>query len=174
MEPIAIIGMACRFPGAPTLDAFWSLLSEGREGIVEVPADRWNVGTYFDADPKAAGKTNARTGGFIEDIARFDAAFFGIAPREAAQIDPQQRILLELAYDALEDAGREIRPTRPLRRIGERERHLGFFGGAQTRQKRIGGADDLDALGIGGGRLSQCSSGRLGASRGIQCGGRDG
>ena len=105
MEPIAIIGMACRFPGAPTLDAFWSLLSEGREGIVEVPADRWNVDAYFDADPKAIGKTNARTGGFIEDIARFDAAFFGIAPREAAQIDPQQRILLELAYDALEDAG---------------------------------------------------------------------
>lgn len=105
MEPIAITGMACRFPGAPTLRDFWSLLIEGREGIVEIPADRWDVDAYFDADPKAPGKTNARTGGFIEHIDRFDAAFFGIAPREAAQIDPQQRILLELAYDALEDAG---------------------------------------------------------------------
>jgi acyl transferase domain-containing protein/acyl carrier protein len=110
MELIAITGMACRFPGAPTLEDFWSLLSESREGIVEVPEDRWNIDAYFDADPKAAGKTNARTGGFIEGVDRFDAAFFGIAPREAAQIDPQQRILLELAYEALEDAG--IAPAR--------------------------------------------------------------
>lgn len=105
MEPIAITGMACLFPGAPSLDAFWQLLSEGREGVGEVPAERWDVDAYFDKDPKAQGKTNSRFGGFIEGVDRFDAAFFGITPREAAQMDPQQRILLELTYEALEDAG---------------------------------------------------------------------
>ena len=105
MESIAITGMSCMFPGAPSLDAFWKLLSEGREAIGEVPAERWNINTFFDVDPKAQGKTNSRFGGFIEGVDRFDAAFFGITPREAAQMDPQQRILLELAYEALEDAG---------------------------------------------------------------------
>lgn len=105
MEPIAITGMACLFPGAPSLEAFWQLLSEGREAIGEVPAERWDVDAYFDKDPKAQGKTNSRFGGFIEGVDRFDAAFFGITPREAAQMDPQQRILLELTYEALEDAG---------------------------------------------------------------------
>lgn len=109
MESIAITGMACLFPGAPSLDAFWQLLSEGREAIGEVPAERWNNNAFFDDDPKAQGKTNSRFGGFIEGVDRFDAAFFGITPREAAQMDPQQRILLELAYEALEDAG--IAPT---------------------------------------------------------------
>lgn len=109
MESIAITGMSCLFPGAPSLDAFWQLLSEGREAISEVPAERWNINAFFDNDPKAQGKTNSRSGGFIEGVDRFDAAFFGITPREAAQMDPQQRILLELAYEALEDAG--IAPT---------------------------------------------------------------
>lgn len=109
MEPIAITGMACRFPGAPSLDAFWQLLSEGRDGIGETPPDRWDSAALFDKDPKAPGKINARMGGFIEGIDRFDAGFFGITRREATQMDPQQRILLELTYEALEDAG--IAPT---------------------------------------------------------------
>ncbi len=104
-EPIAITGMACRFPGAPSLDAFWQLLSEGRDGIGEIPADRWDIEAFFDKDPKAQGKTNARTGGFIDGVDRFDAGFFGITRREATQMDPQQRILLELTYEALEEAG---------------------------------------------------------------------
>lgn len=105
MEPIAITGMACRFPGAPSLDSFWKLLSEARDGIGETPVDRWDSEALFDEDPKAPGKTNARMGGFIVGIDRFDAGFFGITRREATQMDPQQRILLELTYEALEDAG---------------------------------------------------------------------
>lgn len=105
MEPIAIVGMACRFPGAPSLDAYWQLLSEGGDGIGPIPADRWDADALYAEDPKVAGKSNSRHGGFIEDIDRFDAGFFGISPREAIQMDPQQRILLELAYEAFEDAG---------------------------------------------------------------------
>ncbi|QSX77637.1 SDR family NAD(P)-dependent oxidoreductase [Agrilutibacter solisilvae] len=105
IEPIAIVGMACRFPGAASLAEFWQLLSEGRDGVGVVPGSRWNADAVYDADPKAQGKTNTRHGGFIADIDQFDAAFFGITPREAGQMDPQQRILLELAWEALEDGG---------------------------------------------------------------------
>jgi acyl transferase domain-containing protein len=105
VEPVAIVGMACRFPGAPSLGAFWALLREGRHGIEAVPEDRWDVEALFDPDPKKPGKVNSRFGGFIADVDRFDAGFFGISPREAVQMDPQQRLLLELSYEALEDAG---------------------------------------------------------------------
>jgi len=104
-ERIAITGMACRLPGSASPADFWSFLCAGRSATRPVPAGRWNADAVFDRDPKAAGKTNTRSGGFIEDIDRFDAAFFGISPREAIQMDPQQRILLELTYEALEDAG---------------------------------------------------------------------
>ena len=105
MEPIAIVGMACRFPGAPSLSAFWDMLAEGRHGISEVPAERWDVDALYDADAKAPGKVNTRFGGFLENVDQFDAAFFAVSPREAVQMDPQQRILAELSYEALEDAG---------------------------------------------------------------------
>jgi acyl transferase domain-containing protein len=105
MQPIAIVGIACRFPKAPNVTAFWQLLCEGRDGIGPVPEERWDAEAFYAEDPKAAGKTNSRFGGFIEEIDRFDAGFFGISPREAVQMDPQQRILLELAYEAFEDAG---------------------------------------------------------------------
>ncbi len=104
-QGIAIVGMACRLPGAPSLDAFWRMLVDGEQGIVEVPADRWNAADFFDAEAKAPGKTNTRHGGFIDDIDRFDARFFGISPREAVQMDPQQRVLAELCHEALENAG---------------------------------------------------------------------
>src|SRR5436309_7253324 len=104
-EAVAIIGMACRFPGAPSLADFWTSLCEGRDGIGPVPKQRWDAAAMFHQDAKALGKINTRFGGFIEDIDRFDAAFFGISPREATQMDPQQRVLLELAYEAIEDAG---------------------------------------------------------------------
>jgi 3-oxoacyl-(acyl-carrier-protein) synthase/SAM-dependent methyltransferase/acyl carrier protein len=103
-EPIAIIGMACRFPGAETPEAFWRLLDEGRTAIREVPADRWDSAQLFDADRDAPGRIAVRAAGFLDDIAGFDAAFFGIAPREAASMDPQQRLLLEVAWEALENA----------------------------------------------------------------------
>ncbi|MGH2353694.1 MAG: type I polyketide synthase, partial [Chloroflexota bacterium] len=104
-EPIAIIGMGCRFPGAPGPDAFWRLLSEGRSAVREAPAGRWDLDRLYDPTPGAPGKIYTRSGGFLEDVDRFDALFFGIAPREASSMDPQQRLLLEVAWEALEHAG---------------------------------------------------------------------
>jgi pimaricinolide synthase PimS1 len=111
-EPIAIIGMACRFPGGAVDPAsYWDLLREGRDAVVDVPAERWNASAIFDEDSSALGKTYARWGGFLQEpIDRFDAAFFNIAPDEARFIDPQQRLLLEVAWEALENAGED--PTR--------------------------------------------------------------
>ncbi len=91
--------------GASTADSFWSLLRDGVDAIQEIPADRWNVETFYDPELGTPGKTNAKWGGFVEDIDRFDADFFGISPREATRIDPQQRLLLEVAWEGLEDAG---------------------------------------------------------------------
>lgn len=108
-EPIAIIGIGCRFPGgADTPDAFWKLLEGGVDAITEIPRDRWNFERFYDSEPGTPGKTNGRWGGFLEGIDRFDAAFFGISPREAALMDPQQRLLLEVAADAIDDGGQTI------------------------------------------------------------------
>jgi acyl transferase domain-containing protein/acyl carrier protein/ribosomal protein S18 acetylase RimI-like enzyme len=105
-EPIAIIGMACRFPGnVNTPDEFWNFLCSGRSGIIDVPKDRWNSKDYYDANPDAPGKMWTTKGGFLRDIDTFDAAFFGISRREARMLDPQQRLLLETTWHALEDAG---------------------------------------------------------------------
>src|SRR5712664_520708 len=105
-EPIAIIGMGCRFPGgADHPKAFWQLLREGVDAIGEVPPDRWEIDSYFDADPDAPGKMYTREGGFIEHVDLFDAQFFGISPKEATRIDPQQRLILEVSWEALEQAG---------------------------------------------------------------------
>ncbi len=104
-EPIAIVGMACRFPGAPSPDAFWELLRNGADAVRETPSDRWDVDSLYDADVRAAGKMNTRWGGFLDRIDAFDPQFFGISPREASQMDPQQRLMLELAWESLEDAG---------------------------------------------------------------------
>ncbi|MEM9658234.1 MAG: AMP-binding protein, partial [Planctomycetota bacterium] len=105
-EPIAIVGMACRYPGGvDSPRAYWRLLREGGDAVTEVPADRWNVDEFFDPDPEVPGKTYTRQGAFIDGVAEFDADFFGISPREARFIDPQQRMLLENCYLALQDAG---------------------------------------------------------------------
>ncbi len=104
-EPVAVIGLGCRFPKASDPRAFWRLLTEGGDAIVEVPCDRWNAGAFYDPDPDAPGKANTRWGGFLDGIAGFDATFFGISPREASRQDPQQRLLMEVAWEALEDAG---------------------------------------------------------------------
>ena len=103
--PVALIGLACRFPGAADLEEFWSLLKAGRDGVGEIPDDRWDVEEYFHPDPAKPGKMYTRAGGFIADIDKFDAGFFGISPREARRIDPQQRLLLELTWEALESGG---------------------------------------------------------------------
>ncbi len=105
LEPIAIIGIGCRFPGANSPEAFWQLLRDGVDAITEVPSDRWDNARFYDPDPTQPNKTNQRWGGFLEQVDQFDPQFFGIAPREASSIDPQQRIILEVAWEALEDAG---------------------------------------------------------------------
>jgi hypothetical protein len=89
-EPIAIVGMGCRFPGGPDPDAFWRALRDGVDTVREVPRERWRLDAHFDADPAAAGKMYTRAAAFIDGVDGFDPLFFGISPREAAAIDPQR------------------------------------------------------------------------------------
>lgn len=108
-EPIAIVGIGCRFPGgATTPEEFWRLLAEGRDAITEIPADRWSIDEFYDPDRSRAGKVYTRFGGFVGNLERFDAAFFGISPREAEVMDPQHRWLLETAWEAFEDANEPL------------------------------------------------------------------
>ncbi|HLX45292.1 MAG TPA: type I polyketide synthase, partial [Bryobacteraceae bacterium] len=104
-DPIAIIGIGCRFPGSSGPQEFWQSIHDGIDAITEVPADRFNLNEVYDSDPTLAGKINTRWGGFVEQVDQFDPQFFGISPREAARMDPQQRLLLEVTWEALEDAG---------------------------------------------------------------------
>ncbi len=105
-EPIAIVGIGCRFPGnANNPEQFWQLLQNGTNAITDVPEDRWSIHKYYDPDPNKAGKIKTKKGGFLNGVDKFDADFFGVFPAEAARIDPQQRFLLEVTYEALEDAG---------------------------------------------------------------------
>src|ERR1700694_4295191 len=104
-EPIAIVGIGCRFPGARDPEAFWQLLHDGVDAITEVPSDRWDINAFYNPDPDVPGKMSTRWGGFLEHVDQFDPHFFGISPREAGHMDPQQRLLLEVAWEALEDAG---------------------------------------------------------------------
>jgi acyl transferase domain-containing protein len=100
--PIAVIGMGCRFPGgANDPQSFWDLMENGIDAIVEAPIDRWDIGKYTEKQPDLP----LRWGGFLEDVGWFDADFFHISPREAESMDPQQRLILEVAWEAIEDAG---------------------------------------------------------------------
>ena len=110
-EPIAIVGMSCRFPGGvESPDSLWDMVADKRDVMSEFPTDRgWDLAELFDDDPDAPHKCYARAGGFVDDVAGFDAGFFGVAPSEALATDPQHRMLLELSWEALERAG--IDPT---------------------------------------------------------------
>jgi len=109
-EPIAIVGLGCRFPGgSEDPESYWHLLRNGVDAIREVPAERWDVEEYYDRDPSASGKMTTRWGGFLKNVDLFDPDFFGISPREAIVMDPQHRLLLEVTWEALEHAG--IPPT---------------------------------------------------------------
>ncbi|UFP94731.1 type I polyketide synthase [Gloeobacter morelensis] len=155
MEPIAIIGMGCRFPGASDLQAYWQLLCDGVDAIGEVPAERWDVDAFYDPHRRTPGTMNTRWGGFLESVDRFDHQFFGITPREARLMDPQQRLLLEVACDAFEQAGL------PLERLaGSR---TGVFVGICTQDyTRVNRRfpDRLDAL-VGTGNAFSIAANRL-------------
>lgn len=105
-QPVAIVGIGCRFPGGVTDPAsFWRLLEAGADAIVEIPQDRIDLSHYFDARPATPGRIMTRWGGFLDGLEQFDAEFFGISPLEAERLDPQQRLLLETTWEAFEDAG---------------------------------------------------------------------
>ncbi|MFQ6329964.1 SDR family NAD(P)-dependent oxidoreductase [Nocardia sp. CWNU-33] len=127
-DEIAVIGMAGRFPMAQDIEEFWANLVSGRDCIIEVPPDRWDHRAFHSEDPDEPGTTYARWGGFIDDVDKFDARFFGITPKDAEEMDPQQRLFLETSWAALEDAG--YSPDRV--RAGARARGLvdaGVFAG---------------------------------------------
>jgi acyl transferase domain-containing protein/acyl-CoA synthetase (AMP-forming)/AMP-acid ligase II len=104
-DPIAIIGLGCRFPQAANPEAFWQLLRQGKDGVVEIPPNRWNIDDFYDPNPLALGKMNYRQAGLLDQVDQFDSQFFGIAPKEAISMDPQQRLLLEVVWEALEQGG---------------------------------------------------------------------
>ncbi|WP_042973180.1 type I polyketide synthase [Burkholderia sp. AU4i] len=136
---IAIIGVACRFPGgANDLGDFWQLLRDERDAVTEIPADRFGTDFYQHPSKREPGKSYTFSAGVVDNVAGFDAAFFGISPREAAQMDPQQRLLLELAWEAFEDAG--VRPA------DMRGSNCGVFVGAASMDYGNRNMDDLNVI----------------------------
>ncbi|WP_394834888.1 polyketide synthase dehydratase domain-containing protein [Pendulispora rubella] len=148
-EPIAIVGMACRFPGgADSPEAFWRLLRDGVDATGPVPSDRWDADALYDADPEAPGKLYVRRGAFLGEVDRFDAGLFHITAREAAAIDPQHRMFWELCWEALERSGRAPR--------GLSGSATGIFVGITNREYPPGGIDPThaDPMMIGGNAFS--------------------
>ena len=112
-EPMAVIGIACRFAAADNPAQFWSNLEAGRDCVTVGPRGRWDVDDFFDPDPEAPGKSYSHWGGFLDEIQGFEPAFFGISQRECHSMDPQQRLFLECAWEAMEDAGKPPIPNIP-------------------------------------------------------------
>lgn len=164
-EPVAIVGMGCRFPGgAVDPESFWQLLNAGVDAVSEIPAERWDVGAFYSAEPEAPGKMYTRWGAFLADVDRFDPQFFGISPREAQTMDPQQRLLLEVSWEALESAA-----LRPDRLSGSQS---GVFVGIMNSdylhlQRKLGSAGDIDAYTVTG-SLFSVAAGRLSYALGLQ------
>jgi acyl transferase domain-containing protein/NADPH:quinone reductase-like Zn-dependent oxidoreductase/aryl carrier-like protein len=162
--PIAIIGVGCRYPGGvDSPEALWRLLRDGVDAVSTVPADRWDIDAYYDADPKAPGKMVTRRGGFLTQVDQFDPQYFGISPREATTMDPQQRLLLETATEALESAG-----LATDRLVGSA---TGVFIGITTsdyaRLLGAGGPGSSDVYSATGGALN-AAAGRISFTFGFQ------
>jgi len=163
-EPIAIVGMSCRFPGgANSVDAYWNILENGVDAITEVPPERWDLDAYYDEDPDVPGKMYARYGSFLKDIDKFDAEFFSISPKDAAKIDPQHRLFLEGCWQALEDAGIAADHLANTR--------TGVFAGITAAEyEEMGnnkGLEKIDAYNLTGGHHSYVA-GRVAFTLGLQ------
>ncbi|NEQ95270.1 MAG: hypothetical protein F6K30_00800 [Cyanothece sp. SIO2G6] len=171
-EPIAIVGMGCRFPGgSDDPQSFWDFLREGHDGVRDIPADRWPIDQYYDADPEACGKMSTRRGGFLHQVDQFDANFFDISPREAASLDPQQRLLLELSWEALEQAAiapDRLRGTQAGVFIGiSFAEYLQLLMAAEHNHPGDNNIDNIDVYTATGNALS-VAAGRLAYSLGLQ------
>ncbi|MGV7608844.1 fatty-acid--AMP ligase [Mycobacterium kansasii] len=160
-EPVAVVGMACRFPGgADSAAALWDLVAGGAEAVGEFPTDRgWDLANLFDPDPDAVGKTYTRAGAFLADASGFDAEFFGISAREAQTMDPQQRLLLEVCWEALETSRID-----PAALVGS---ETGVFVGAWSQQYGGDGSDGAEGYAMTGTSTS-VASGRVAYALGLQ------